>query len=165
MRRVTLALIAATLLAGCYGPDPNVTDSGMGKPIVSVEFPDQVERGSVHSARIEIENPGPGVMSRISVTFSLVGQASAAGGIPPAIVPLGAGGENEAVLDVSPEPVAVSADGIVYVFDGVGEGETTTIEFEIRVPDEAGIAANAVIVSDAQDVERARGTRMETTIT
>jgi hypothetical protein len=93
-----------------------------------------------------------------------VGQPSVQGGIPPAIVPLGAAGENEVVLEIRPEPIAVSADGIVYIFEGLGEGEAKTIEFEIRVPEDPGSAANAVIVSDAQDVERARGTRMETTI-
>ena len=164
VRRIVAAAVVVLALAGCYGPDPNLTEAGEGKPFVTVQFPAEVQSGSVHTAVVEIENPGPGDMSRLSVTFSIVGQGTAQGGIPPAIVPLGAAGENEAISDVRPEPVAVSRDGIVYVFDGIDEGATKTIEFEIRVTGAPGPAANAVIVSDAEDVERARGARMETTI-
>ncbi len=136
----------------------------MGKPLVTIDFPKRVSPGSRHTAIIEIDNPGQGDMDSIAVTFSLVGRSSSEGGVPSPIVPLGFDHKNEAVVSSDPEATAVSEDGIVYFFDGIREGETKTIRFELEVPRDLGAAANAVIVSDGQDVERARGATLETTV-
>ncbi|MGH2729764.1 MAG: hypothetical protein ACRDJI_04065 [Actinomycetota bacterium] len=152
-------MAAALLLGACYGSDTNLTESGKGRPEVAVEFPASVEPGSTQTAFLDITNPGPGDIDRLLVTFSL------RGGVDNPIVGVGAKGENPNVVGIQPAPLKVSPDGIIYHFEGIEEGESTVIEFELTVPMTPGVVGNSVIVSDAQELDRARGVLLRTTVT
>ncbi len=159
---VAVGLIGLLFFSGCFGGNPDVTESGKGRPRISVEFPERSEPSSVQTAVLEILNPGPGDMSGLSVSFTRVGMVG--GQVPDPIVSIGSGGENPAVVDVEPEPEAVSAEGDVYVFEGLEEGASTTVAFELKVPEEPGVAANAVVVSDAREIDRSRGVPLCTVV-
>lgn len=165
MRRVLAAAFVLGLLAGCAGPDPNLTESGKGKPALSVEFPESVTRGSVETATFTVENPGPGDMGSVVIAFATVGVAGASGPLPAELVPLTTSSENPRVASVSPKPRDVSDDGVLYVFDGLEEGASMDVSFEIRVPDEAGPAANSVSVYAGEDAARISGLLLRTVVT
>ena len=165
MRRFVAGLVAFALLPACFGPDPNLTESGKGKPLLSVEFPETVGRGSVHTATFTVENPGPGDMGSVVIAFASVGVAGASGPLPAELVPLTTSPENPAIESISPEQRDVSDDGVIYVFDGIEEGGSLDIAFEIRVPDTAGPAANSVSVYAGEAADRIRGVRLQTVVT
>jgi hypothetical protein len=73
-------------------------------------------------------------------------------------------GESPSVVTVEPSPNGISDDAVVYTFDGIAEGEDAAYTFEVRAPDEPGVAANSVQVYDGQEVDRASGVRVETTV-
>lgn len=164
MRRFALLCAAVALLPGCFGPDPNVTETGKGRPIVSVGFAAQSAAGSVSTATVRVRNPGPGDMARIVVAFAYVGPAAGGEELPTPIVGPALRRKLSAVVKVHPEPRARSRDRVVYVFDGLAEGESAILHFDLRVPDEPGIAANSVTVYDGDDPERAAGGRLETLV-
>jgi hypothetical protein len=164
MRRLVAALASSLVLAGCFGPDPNLTETGRGKPVLSVEFPETVAPGAVETATLSVENPGPGDMSSVVVAFASVGVAGASGPLPAELVPITTTSENPAVPGVTPSPRSVSDDGVVYVFDGLEEGATMEIAFRIRVPTEPGPAANSLSVYAGDEADRIRGLRLETTV-
>lgn len=165
MRRVVVAVLALALLAACFGPDPNLTESGKGKPLLTVEFPERASRGSLATATLTIENPGPGDMGSVVVAFVTVGVAGASGPLPAELVPVTTSSDNPAIASVSPEPRDVSDDGVVYVFDGLEEGQSREISFEIRVPIEPGPAANSVSVYAGEDADRIKGVLLQTEVT
>lgn len=159
-----LAFCGALLLAACAAGDQGLSPSGEGLPRVSITFPGVAEPGSVQEAVLNVLNPGPGDLERISVTFVRVGPSAPGEPLPQPIVDAVAGRGNSAVVSVEPEPRSVSDDGVVYVFDGIPEGGSLRITFRLRVPVREGIAANSVTVSDATDLERAAGVRLETLV-
>lgn len=165
MRRVAVAAIALLLLTGCFGPDPNLTETGKGKPLLTVDFPDTAAPGSVATATFTVENPGPGDIRSVALAFASVGAAAASGPLPVELVPITTTEENPAIESITPEPRNVSPDGVVYFFDPLAEGESVEIAFDIRVPDEPGPAANSVSVYAAEDTARIRGLRLETVVT
>lgn len=165
MRRVVAATFALAFLAACFGPDPNLTESGKGKPLLTVDFPERVSRGSVETATLTIENPGPGDMGSVVVAFATVGVAGASGPLPAELVPVTTSSANPAVASVSPEPSDVSDDGVIYVFDGLEEGASREITFDIRVPDAPGAAANSVSVYAGEDSDRIKGVLLQTEVT
>ena len=160
MRRLVAAAVALLLLGGCFGPDPDLTPEGKGLPELSLEFPATAAPGSVQTAALTIDNPGPGDLSAIVVAFSRLGDPA----LPPPIVEVAGPGQEDPVRSVDPEPNAVSRDGAIYTFDGLGEGETMTIRFELTIPDVDGKVGNAVQVYDGQDPDRARGVRLLTEV-
>lgn len=163
MKGVVVAVgVAAVALTACFGSDPNVTESGLGRPRVDVTFPDVAQPGSVRTATIGVTNPGPGDMSRVVISFPLIGAPGA--DLPTPIILPGVRGEADAVVDIDPEPRAVSDDAVTYVFGALAEGNSMTIKFDLRLPKDPGVAANAVIVSDGQDPERAKGERLATVV-
>lgn len=158
---LVLAAAAALLLGACFENDANLTDAGEGKPELSVTFPETTTSGSMATAQLTILNPGPGAMDSVVVAFSRLGDPQ----LPPPIVDASPQrGKDGAVQDVSPAPKAVSPDGIVYTFEGLGEGEQLVVEFTLRVPAVQGPAGNAILVYEGQDPERARGVRLETEV-
>jgi hypothetical protein len=166
MRTRTAAAVVLLLAAtACFGPDPNLTESGKGKPVVSAEFPESVPAGDVGTATLTVDNPGPGDIGTVTVAFAGVGVPAASGPLPVDLVPIATSGQNPAVRSVEPEPSDVSDDGVVYYFGGLEEGESMEIAFEIAVPDEAGPAASSVSVYDGNDTERIRGLRLQTEVT
>ena len=160
MRRLAPFVLLVSLLPACFSTDTNLTESGEGKPLVWVEFPPSVEPDSNEVASVEIENPGPGDMDAVLVTFAVLGASD----LPDALVGFGAGGENPSIVGVEPEPVSVSQDGVVYRFEGLDEGESMTVEFTIRTPALPGRYANSVTASDGSDLERAKGVPLETRV-
>ncbi|MDQ3957704.1 MAG: hypothetical protein M3273_05210 [Actinomycetota bacterium] len=165
MRRIVAAPAALLLLlVSCFGSNPDVSESGKGKPVLSVEFPERVEGGSAATATLTVENPGPGDMRSVVVAFAAVG-APASEGLPAELVPIASDDDNPAIASVEPEPAEVSPDGVVYVFDGLRAGESVDIRFEIIAPESAGRAASSVSVYDGGDTTRIRGLRLETLVT
>ena len=142
-------------MGACFPGDPALEDN----PIVSAEFPPTSEPGSVQTATLEIENPADEDIQALVVTFALLGDPD----LPaPLVGPSSTGGSS--VVSVEPEPRASSEDGAVFTFGPLGAGESTTIEFQIEVPEQPGPAANSVSVSDGADIERASGVRIETRV-
>lgn len=161
MRRIAPVLLLSLSLAACFGgTDPDTTESGESKPVLSIEFPPSVEASSEHVASLEIENPGPGDLDAVVVSFALLGASD----LPDALVGFGAKNQNPSIVDIDPKPRAVSLDGVVYTFDGIPETESMTIEFTIRAPVLPGRYANSVTVADGADPSRARGIPLETRV-
>lgn len=164
-RAAFVALCAgALMLAGCYGQDPNLTEAGLGRPEIGVEFPASAAPASVHSAVFTITNPGPGEMASVVLAFARIGPASPGKALPNPIVEPGARGETDSVVAIDPEPEGISLEAVVYRFGGLAEGDTLTVTFDLRVPDTAGAAANSVTAYAGEDPERARGVRLQTVV-
>ena len=162
MKRLAACAAILAIATSCFGPDPDVTERGESRPVVTADFPEVVEPGSVHTLELAIENPGPGVFSSLFVTFSQVG-AAAGESLPEPIVDVPVKGRPEPVVDVDPEPVKV-AEGIRFRFSPLPEGETREIRFELRVPEQAGVAANSVQVYDGAKPDRIRGVLVSTRV-
>lgn len=160
IQRVSAGVAVLLLLGGCFVPDPGLTDSGKGRPRLTLDFPENAAPGSVATAEIVVSNPGPEDMGSVVVAFSRLGDPE----LPPPLVEVASRDGSNAVRAVEPEPVAVSSDQIVYRFAGLDEGAEMTITFEIEVPTQPGSAGNAVLVYDGGDPERARGVRLETEV-
>jgi len=155
---------AALLVGGCYSTDPDVTPQGAGLPELEIEFPDESERGSVQPAVLTITNPGPKSISTLVVAFARVGPSGSGAELPTPIVDGGARRKNEAVVSIEPEPRAVSLAAVEYTFEGLAEGDTTEITFELKVPSVVGEAANSVTVYEGSDPSRIRGARLQTIV-
>jgi hypothetical protein len=161
MRQVAIALLIPLLLSACFGgTDPNLTTSGEGKPVLSIEFPPSVEPRAEEVAKLEITNPGPGDMDVITVSFTPLGAPD----LPGALIGFGAKNGNPSIADIDPKPRNVSLDGVLYTFEGVPEGGSKTIEFTIRTPVLPGRYANSVRVTDGSDPSRERGVPLETRV-
>jgi hypothetical protein len=156
---------AAVLLLGACSDGAGRTTSGLGLPQVSVTFPAASKPGATHVARLHVSNPGPGRMSSIVVSFSRTGPSPGASALPPPIVDVGFAQSNAAITAIRPRPNGVSPDGVVYTFDALAVGSSTTIAFTLKVPKTPGVVANAVIVYDGGHTDRARGVRLQTVVT
>lgn len=159
-----VSVFVALIVAGCFGEDPNLTESGLGRPVVSVTFPELSAPGSLQDAEVTIENPGPGDMTSVVVAFARVGPAQGGGPLPYPIVDPGARRKNPNIAAVEPEPVGISTDAVVFRFGPLAEGESMTITFTLRVPAEPGPAANSITAYAGEDPSRARGVRLETQV-
>lgn len=158
MRRSFAAVaVAASLLVACTGPDPNLTESGTGKPEVSAEFPEEAAPGDVVTASIRVTNPGPEDMATIVVSFARVGDPS----LPYPIVEPLPDRARAGIRDIRPEPTGESPPDATYTFGPLAEGDSTTIEFDLVIPDRSGVVGNSVQVYDGAEPERARGIRLE----
>lgn len=160
MRKLVVLAALAIVLAACVGPDPSLTDSGKSKPELSLDFPATAAPGSIESAALTVTNPGPGAMDSIVVAFSRLGDPD----LPAPVVDMAPPNGKGAVHDITPEPNGTSPEGIIFTFDGLGAGESTTITFDLSLPQQTGPAGNAILVYDGQEPERARGVRLETQI-
>jgi hypothetical protein len=150
------------LLAACFGGGPEVSASGKGLPLTTVEFPAGSAAGSAHTAELTVDNPGPGDIPALAVTFGRVG-APAAEGLPNPLVDRGRSAETGSIVEVRPRPSA-SIPNVIYRFGPLPEGESVTIEFVVKVPEAPGVAASSVIVYDAAEPDRASGVRLETLV-
>lgn len=153
------ALLVLAFAAGCTpGPDPNLTESGKGKPVVTAEFPEVAQPGDVLTASIRVDNPGPGDMDPIVVAFTRVGDPS----LPGPIVEPRRGLKEAGIEDIRPEPNGASPADSTFTFAGIPEGGSLTIEFDLRIPDDAeGTLGNVVQVYDGAEIDRARGARIQ----
>lgn len=158
MPRLLLACLACAIsLVACTGPDPNVTETGAGKPQLTVEFPEAAESGDVVTASLEISNPGPRDMDSIVVSFVRVGDPS----LPQPLVEPRKGRLQSGIEDIRPEPNGQSPADATYAFGGIPEGESLTLEFDLRIPEGPGMFGNSVQVYDGSEVDRAAGVRLE----
>lgn len=160
MKKLVAFLAAMMVIAAACstGPDPNLTESGKGKPVVTVQFPDSAAPGDVVTASIHVENPGPGDMQPIVVSFTRVGDPS----LPLPIVEPRRKLIDAGIEDIRPEPTGASPTDSTFTFDGVAEGGETTIEFDLRIPEDGkGTMGNVVQVYDGVEIDRARGARIE----
>ena len=165
MRRLLGLLFFGVLVAtSCYGPDPDVTPEGAGLPELEIAFPEESERGTVQRAELTITNPGPGPMSTVVIAFARVGPSGSGAELPMPIVDGGARRRNPAVVSIDPEPRAVSLSAVEFTFDGLDEGESTEITFELKVPEAVGEAANSVTAYEGSDPSRIRGARLQTIV-
>jgi hypothetical protein len=166
-RKLAATAATALLLSSCLGPDPNLTESGQGKPEITVEFPAEVPAGSTQEAIFTVTNPGPGAINVLAIAFARLGDPK----LPQPIVDVAPRGRS-AVLEIDPEPRAVSRDGVVYAFGMAGGeaepilrvGGSLEITFRLSMPVTPGPAGNSVQAYDGNQVERARGVRLETEI-
>ena len=157
MRPFSLLLVVLLVFGGCYrGPDPDLTETGKGRPDVTATAPPDAEPGDTVEAVIEVTNPGPGDMTSVVVAFSRIGDPR----LPTPIVEVGRGGRSEGIAGVRPEPDVISPDGVIYRFGGLAEGESMEITFELVMPNLRGDVGNAVTVYDGSEPGRARGTRI-----
>lgn len=148
--------------SACYTSRGNLTESGKGKPTLTVTFPAKASPGAVEELVLEVSNPGPGDMDSVVVAFTQVGIPGS--GVGNALIPFSTGGENPAVERIEPSPDSVYEDGSVFSFGGLAEGSTTTITFSVKVPTTRGPAANSVQVYDGSEPERGTGERVSTTV-
>lgn len=161
MKTRVILVLCAVLLGGCFRDDPNLTESGLSKPELTLSFPETTTPGATETAELTITNPGPGDMESLVVAFSRLGDPR----LPPPIVDASPRRSRAgAVQDVVPAPRAVSPDGIIYTFDGLGEAERVVVRFMLRMPTTNGVVGNAILVYEGQDPNRARGVRLETEV-
>ncbi|HET7481386.1 MAG TPA: hypothetical protein VFK89_00860 [Actinomycetota bacterium] len=149
--------LVSVLLAGCYGPDPDVTDAG-GKPELTLDFPDPAPAGTVQELTITVSNPGPEDMDSVVVAFSRLGDPR----LPPPLIDVAAKREPGAITDITPSPNGTSPDRVVFTFDGIREGDSRTITFRVEMPADAGFYGNAILVYEGSHPGRAKGVRLET---
>lgn len=161
IRSLLTASFGLIVLAACAGPDPNLTESGTGKPQVTAEFPETAEAGDVVTAVIEITNPGPEDMTSLVISFARVGDPS----LPYPIVEPLPNRARAGIEDIRPDPNGESPPDATYTFGPLAEGDSTTIEFDLVIPDQEGTVGNSVQVYDGAEPERARGVRIETEVT
>lgn len=170
MRYPTAAIAVTVLLSACAGGDSNVTETGKGRPQVSVEFPERTEPGEVYDAVLTISNPGPGDMNTIAIAFATIAPTPGAQEMPLPLIGPGRNETNPSIVAIQPEPSGVSTDAVVFTFreiDGaprLPEGESIEITFSIRVPVTAGVAGASVQVYDGQEIDRASGVRLQTSV-
>ncbi len=158
MPRLLLAGLGCALaLVACTGPDPNLTKTGAGKPQLAAEFPETAESGDVVTASLEISNPGPRDMDSIVVSFVRVGDPN----LPQPLVEPRKGRLQSGIEDIRPEPRGQSPADATYAFQGIPEGESLTLEFDLRIPEGPGTFGNSVQVYDGSEVDRAAGVRLE----
>jgi hypothetical protein len=148
-------MVLLLAFGACWtGDNPNIAASGKGKPQMTLDLPKSAAPGSVQTLTVTATNPGPGRISSVFVSFSLLGAPS--GPIVP-LVPIGAKGHNSAVLGVTPKPDAISSDGDIYRFGSLAVGDSMTIHFRLKMPDVAGTATNSVQVYDGTEPDRSIG--------
>lgn len=160
MTKLAVVALAALTFVACFGADPNLTESGLSKPELTLEFPAESTAGSTVTAKLTIVNPGPGDMESLVIAFSRLGDPK----LPPPIVDVTPRDGEGAVRDVVPSPNAVSPDGVIYTFDGLNEGDELVVSFTVKIPPLDGPAGNAILVYEGNDPERARGVRLITEV-
>lgn len=160
-RSLLAALFGLVLLTACAGPDPNLTERGTGKPQVTAEFPRQAQAGEVVTVVIEVTNPGPEDMTSVVVSFARVGDPS----LPYPIVEPLPDRARAGIEDIRPEPSGESPPDATYTFGPLAEGATTSIEFDLLIPQREGTVGNSVQIYDGAEPERARGVRVEMEVT
>lgn len=154
--RIAIGL-AVLLAVAVYIATRDVPEGSEGRPSIAVEFPAESEPGSVQTATFTITNPGPERMNSVFLAFARVG-------IDPPIVEVGVQHENPNVVSIDPEPEAISLEAVVFRFAGLDEGETMTVSFDLKIPEERGIVANSVTAYPGEDPQRARGVRLQTEV-
>jgi hypothetical protein len=164
VKRAVLLAVCLFLGGACFGPDPNRTASGAGLPEFEIDFPAESPPGSIQTASLTITNPGPEAISSVVVAFARVGPSEGGEELPAPIVDGGFEHKNPAIEGIRPEPREISQSATEFFFGPLPEGESTTVEFDLVIPDVSGEAANSVTVYDGSDPDRIRGARLSTNV-
>jgi len=161
----------AFLLAACFGPDPGLTEGGLAKPQLEVDFPAQATAGSTERLMVEIDNPGPGDMSAFTVAFANVAVGGTAGNVQPLLRPAPPpkqlGDEqpvSPSIRAIRPDPLTVGEGGLVFGFGPLLEEESASVTFEIVLPDDSGTYANSVQAYDSQILDRIDAEKLQVEI-
>ena len=154
------ALVLGGLAVSRLGDTGEVEDKAA--LTVSVSFPTAAAPGDVATAEITITNSGSADVKALFVSFSLVGGGGEAGVIDPLVAAVA--GEQPSIVAVRPSPDATGGGGVRYGFGRLAAGESTTVEFDLRVPESPGTAANSVQVYDGSDPDVATGARLTTEV-
>ena len=171
MFRVVLACISFAWLAGCFGPSSDLTEDGLGKPFVTVEFPAEATAGSTEELLVEIDNPGPGDMNSFTVAFANV----AVGGTEDSVQPLlqvapppEQLGDDQpvsaSIASIEPEPLTIGQGGLVFGFGPLPEEESASVSFEVVVPEAGGTYANSVQAYDSQVLDRIDAVKLQVVV-
>ena len=156
---LVVAVVFAVVVQRLRSPEEG---SGDLKPVVSVDFPANVDAGSVHTATVRVENPGASDIPSLFISFSLLGTAGGES-LPTPIVGGPSGNGQSAVVSIDPKPVA-EGGGVRFGFGELTAGDEITIEFDLRAPGITGPAANSVVAYDGELTDRAGGASLETTV-
>jgi hypothetical protein len=156
-----IVLLVIGLLTTQRLRDPESSESELN-PVVTADFPANVEAGSVHTATITIENPAASDIENLFVSFATLGTAGGkdlstpiVGGVP--------SGRESPVVSIDPQPSATGG-GVRFGFGELSGEEEMTVEFELRVPETTGPAANSIVVYDGAVPERSGGSKIETIV-
>lgn len=153
------ALVLGGLAISRLGDTGEVGDTA--ELSVSVSFPTATAPGDVETAEITITNSGSADVKALFVSFSLVGGGGQVGVAEPLVEAVA--GEQPSIVAVRPQPDATGG-GIRYGFGRLGAGDSTTVEFDLRVPESTGTAANSVQVYDGSNPDVATGARLTTEV-
>ncbi|MDQ4143219.1 MAG: hypothetical protein M3198_05620 [Actinomycetota bacterium] len=163
--RLLLPLLIAIVVFGALAVSQlRGSEQGIGeqKPVVTIASPTTAEAGSVQTVSVTVQNPAASDIESLFVSFSAL---AVAGGedFPTPIVAGRIAGVSSPIVDIEPKPVA-QGEGVRFGFGPLEAGQTTTIRFELRMPEATGPAANSVAVYDGTLPERASGASIEITI-
>jgi hypothetical protein len=161
--RIGLALLAVLVIALFIG-NMDVPEGEVGRPEITVEFPEVSDAGSVQTATFTIHNPSDERMASVFLAFARVGPAQGGDPLPYPIVDPGAKHENPAIVSIDPEPEASSIDAVVFRFGSLDAGESMTVTFDLKIPEVPGPAANSVSVYPGEHPDRAKGVRLDTEV-
>ena len=153
------ALVLGGLAISRLGDTGEVADKA--ELSVSVSFPTTAAPGDVETAEITVTNSGSADVEKLFVSFSLVGGGGEGGVIDPLVEAVA--GEQPSVVAVRPSPDITGGD-IRYGFGRLAAGDSTTVEFDLRVPESPGTAANSVQVYDGSNPDVATGARLTTEV-
>ena len=172
MLRVALACLAVASLAACFGRSSDLTEDGLGKPFVTVDFPAEATAGSTEELVVEIDNPGPGDMNSFTVAFANVAVGGTEDSVQPllqlAAPPEQLGDEqpiSSSITSIEPEPLTVGQGGQVFGFGPLPEEETVSVSFEVVVPETGGTYANSMQVYDSQVLDRIDAVKLQVEVT
>ena len=155
---LVFALIAVVAVWRFNRPE----SSGEIDPVVSASFPANVESGAVETARVTVRNSSASDIANLFVSFSQLGTAGGAD-LPTPIVGGITSHGGSPVLSIDPKPSA-SGGGVRFGFGELPAGEELEVEFELRMPEQTGPAANSIVVYDGSVPDRAGGTKIETIV-
>ncbi len=168
MLRVALACVVLASLAACFGPNSDLTEDGLGKPFVTVDFPAEATAGSAEELLVEIDNPGPGDMNAFTVAFANVAVGGTEDSIQPLLrlapTPEQLGDDqpiSPSITSIEPEPLTVGQGGLVFGFGPLPEEEAVSVSFEVVVPEAGGIYANSVQAYDSQVLDRIDAVKLQ----
>ena len=162
--RRLVPLLIVVLVVGGFAFFRAGSQEGLGdqNPLLTIQFPEIGEAGSVQTAVLEVENPAASDIGALFVSFSAL---AAPGGedFPTPIVAGRVAGQESAIVDIEPDPEVREA-GVRFGFGPLEAGEKTTISFDLRLPETSGEAANSVAVYDGEVPERGTGGSLEITV-
>jgi hypothetical protein len=170
--RVLLAGLILAAVAGCFGPDPGLTESGLAKPVITVDWPAELPAGTTEELVVEVENPGPGDMSAFSIAFAAIAVGGSQGNAQALLLPAAPPDElgedqpiSASIAEIEPPPLTVGQGGLVFGFGPLPTGESTSVSFQIELPEEPGTYANSVQAYDSRALDRIDAQKLQVEVT